>query len=170
MRPEITAFRELDALVRSLTDQLAGFRRRAMAAESRTRDLEQALDELRESVAQARASATAANEARMRAEEAAREANAKERAAHALLARAEANASGSMAAIPLEGSGDDTVGEVFPTPSGTVNTPLTTVLTHEVVQENEVLRARLGEARERTVQLTERVRFLRQQMTTGGER
>jgi hypothetical protein len=38
--PEITAFRELETLVRHLGDELAGFRRRALLAESRLRDLE----------------------------------------------------------------------------------------------------------------------------------
>jgi|SRR5437763_613730 len=39
-RPEITAFRELEQLVRHLGDELAGFRRRALLAESRLRELE----------------------------------------------------------------------------------------------------------------------------------
>src|SRR5258705_12425652 len=39
-RPEITAFRDLEQLVRHLGDELAGFRRRALLAESRLRELE----------------------------------------------------------------------------------------------------------------------------------
>jgi hypothetical protein len=39
-RPEAIAFRELEQLVRHLGDELAGFRRRALLAESRLRDLE----------------------------------------------------------------------------------------------------------------------------------
>jgi hypothetical protein len=39
-RPETVAFRELEQLVRHLGDELAGFRRRAMLAESRLRELE----------------------------------------------------------------------------------------------------------------------------------
>ena len=39
-RPEIAAFRELEQLVRHLGDELAGFRRRALLAESRLRELE----------------------------------------------------------------------------------------------------------------------------------
>jgi hypothetical protein len=39
-RPEITAFHELEQLVRHLGDELAGFRRRALLAESRVRELE----------------------------------------------------------------------------------------------------------------------------------
>ena len=40
VRPEITAFRELELLVRHLGDELAGFRRRALTAESRLRELD----------------------------------------------------------------------------------------------------------------------------------
>jgi hypothetical protein len=39
-RPEIVAFRDLEQLVRHLGDELAGFRRRALVAESRLRELE----------------------------------------------------------------------------------------------------------------------------------
>jgi hypothetical protein len=40
VRPEIAAFRELETLVRRLADELAGFRRRALVAEARVRELE----------------------------------------------------------------------------------------------------------------------------------
>lgn len=46
MRPEVAAFRELDSLVRNLTEQLAGYRRRALTAEARARDLEERVSEL----------------------------------------------------------------------------------------------------------------------------
>jgi hypothetical protein len=39
-RPEIVAFQDLEQLVRHLGDELAGFRRRALVAESRLRELE----------------------------------------------------------------------------------------------------------------------------------
>lgn len=39
-RPEVTAFQELEQLVRHLGDELAGFRRRALLAESRVKELE----------------------------------------------------------------------------------------------------------------------------------
>jgi hypothetical protein len=39
-RPETIAFRELEQLVRHLGDELAGFRRRAILAEGRLRELE----------------------------------------------------------------------------------------------------------------------------------
>ncbi|HEX2777860.1 MAG TPA: hypothetical protein VHM30_00060 [Gemmatimonadaceae bacterium] len=39
-RPEVVAFRELASLVHHLEDELASFRRRALAAESRVKELE----------------------------------------------------------------------------------------------------------------------------------
>lgn len=39
-RPDVAAFRELDALVRSLGDELASMRRRALLAEARLKELE----------------------------------------------------------------------------------------------------------------------------------
>ena len=39
-RPEVTAFHELETLVHRLADELAGFRRRALLAEARAKELE----------------------------------------------------------------------------------------------------------------------------------
>lgn len=39
-RPEIAAFQELEALVRHLGEELAAFRRRALAAEARLKEVE----------------------------------------------------------------------------------------------------------------------------------
>lgn len=39
-RPDVAAFRELEFLVRNLGDELASFRRRALHAEARVRELE----------------------------------------------------------------------------------------------------------------------------------
>ncbi|MBW8768219.1 MAG: hypothetical protein JF589_00520 [Gemmatimonadetes bacterium] len=91
-RPEIVAFRDLEQLVRHLGDELAGFRRRALLAESRLRELE--TEEQAPDVAQQRAR-------------------------------------------------DERV--------------------TELEHENAVLRARLESATERTRQMLERVRFIRQQ-------
>ena len=91
-RPEIVAFRDLEQLVRHLGDELAGFRRRALLAESRLRDLE-----------------------------------SEERA-----------------------------------PEVTQQRALDERVT-ELEHENAVLRARLESATERTRQMLERVRFIRQQ-------
>jgi len=43
--PETAAFRQLDQLVRHLGEELAGFRRRALAAEARVRVLETAMQQ-----------------------------------------------------------------------------------------------------------------------------
>lgn len=40
VRPEIASFKELETLVRHLGDELAGFRRRALLAEARLREIE----------------------------------------------------------------------------------------------------------------------------------
>ena len=40
VQPDVAAFRELETLVRHLGDELAGFRRRALVAEARVRELE----------------------------------------------------------------------------------------------------------------------------------
>ena len=91
-RPEIVAFRDLEQLVRHLGDELAGFRRRALLAESRLRELE--IEDRAPDVTQQRAL-------------------------------------------------DERV--------------------TELEHENAVLRARLESATERTRQMLERVRFIRQQ-------
>ena len=125
MRPEVVAFRELDTLVRNLSDQLAGYRRRAMAAEARTRDLESQLGSANSALAGAQSEVVNWKELTQRAE--------------------------------LEAAA----------PSIAVNT---TPPDPELVRENEELRALLLEARERTTQLVERVRFLRQQLGQGAEK
>ena len=43
-RPDIEAFRELESLVRDLGEQLAGYRERALAAESRLRQIDSLAD------------------------------------------------------------------------------------------------------------------------------
>ena len=90
--PDFAAFQELEQLVRNLGDELAGFRRRALLAESRLRELES--EDRAPEVAQQRAL-------------------------------------------------DERV--------------------TELEHENAVLRARLDSATERTRQMLERVRFIRQQ-------
>jgi len=91
-RPEIIAFRDLEQLVRHLGDELAGFRRRALLAESRLKEFD-----------------------------------SEERA-----------------------------------PDMTQQVALDERIT-ELEHENAVLRARLESATERTRQMLERVRFIRQQ-------
>ena len=41
-RPEVAAYRELQSVVRSLIDELAGFRKRALAAEAKLKGFESA--------------------------------------------------------------------------------------------------------------------------------
>lgn len=41
-RPELRTFRELEYLVHNLTEELAGFRKRALVAESKLRDIAEA--------------------------------------------------------------------------------------------------------------------------------
>ena len=108
MRPDVAAFRELDTLVRNLSEQLAGYRRRALASESRTRELEQ-----------------------------------------------------QLAALVDKLSGAQPVETRLSSDAGS---------TDSLAEENERLRARLSEARERTVQVADRVRFLRQQLGSGADR
>jgi len=146
VRPEAAAFRELDTLVRNLSDQLAGFRRRALAAEARSRELEQILagmngklDEVRQQVEDTQASRDAAL------------VQARTLEAQLLTARGEVQrVQAAFAEVSAKATPE--------------------ARDQELLRENERLRARLDEARDKTTQLTERVRFLRQQTQLGAER
>lgn len=147
MRPDAAAFRELDTLVRNLTDQLAGYRRRALSGEARARELEQEGDAMTIRLQHAHAELEAAVESRDHALAAAREATSSARAAREALdhmQQAAATEESLLMAAASESQGP---------PS-----------------EAQQLRARLAEARDRTVQLVERVRFLRQQIAQGVEK
>ncbi|MFO0073477.1 MAG: hypothetical protein ACK55A_15540 [Gemmatimonas sp.] len=146
MRPETAAFRELDTLVRNLSDQLAGFRRRALAAEARSRELEQILagmtgklDEVRQQMEDTQASRDAAVV----------QANTLE----AQLAAARGEVQRVQAAVA------ELSAKATPEARD-----------QELARENERLKARLGEAREKAAQLSEKVRFLRQQIGLGADR
>lgn len=154
VRPDVIAFRELDGLVRKLTEQLAGYRRRALSAESRTRELEQELAVLNAALAATRAEAAASIEAKEHALAAAREATAAASAAREALSESERSSGEFARAVP------------GPAGAGQSGAPDADA----ALEENARLRARLADARERTVQLTDRVRFLRQQLTQGAER
>lgn len=146
MRPEVAALRELDALVRSLTDQLAGYRRRALAAEARTRELEQQVAGTEGALVELRAGS---EQLQLQRDEAVRRAHRLSDqldAAKAEVQRVQA-AFAEVAAKSTPEARDA-----------------------EMAKENERLRARLGEARERTTQLGERIRFLRQQVSLGADR
>ncbi len=146
MRPDTAAFRELDTLVRNLSDQLAGYRRRALAAESRTRELEQVVAERDGTLIEVRADGQRSNQARALLEAKVRELDAKAELAKAEVARVQVSFAAAVEAA---------------TPQAVES---------ELARENEQLRARLAEAGEKTAQLGERVRFLRQQIGHGAER
>jgi hypothetical protein len=149
VRPEVVAFRELDTLVRKLTDQLTGYRRRALAAEAKAKELELSLER-----------AVAKGESALAA------ARAETAGVRRLLdeARSQAEQITVGATEAMEATDDAT-----PAPkAGIDSADLSTY--GDIAVENERLRTRLGEARERTTVLVERVRFLRQQMMQGSER
>ena len=158
MRPEVVAFRELDTLVRNLSDQLSGYRRRAMAAELRSRELELLLATANASLSNAQSAVLKWTDTAQRAESEAAEARAAadEADAHASMATAAAAAAAAVAPRASVASG---------APAGAMSTTLSDP---ELVRDNEELRTLLVEARERTTQLVERVRFLRQQLGQGG--
>ena len=146
VRPEAAVFRELDTLVRNLSDQLAGFRRRALAAEARSRELEQILagmtgklDEVRQQVEDMQASRDAAI--------------VQSRTLEGQLLAARAEVQRTQAAF-AEISAKAVPG----------------ALDEELARENDRLKTRLQDAREKATQLTEKVRFLRQQIGLGVER
>ncbi len=146
MRPDTAAFRELDTLVRNLSDQLAGYRRRALSAESRTRELEQAVAERDGTLIEVRADAQRVHHARALLEAKVRELEAKAEVAKAEVVRVQAAfAAAAEAATPM-------------------------AVDNELARENERLRNRLAEAGGKTAQLGERLRFLRQQIGHGAER
>ena len=160
MRPEVSAFRELDTLVRNLTDQLAGYRRRALAAESRTRELELQAGQLERALSDSRQELSAASESREHALAAARASTAAARKARESLAQLE------HAHTELERASV----ELFPTAALHGAHRAAGSVDPDLVAENERLRSRLAEAKERTTLISDRVRFLRQQLMTGTER
>lgn len=146
MRPDTAAFRELDILVRNLSDQLAGYRRRALTAESRSRELEQLVAEREGTLIEVRADGQRSNQARALLEFKVRELEAKFELSKAEVVRVQAAfAAAAEAATPQ-------------------------AVDSELVRENERLRTRLAEAAAKTAQLGERVRFVRQQIRQGAER
>ncbi|MBA3918066.1 MAG: hypothetical protein C0516_05710 [Gemmatimonas sp.] len=146
MRSDSSAFRELDTLVRNLSDQLAGYRRRALSAEARARELEQILagmsgklDEVRQQVEDLQGGRDAAV--------------METRTLQAQLASARQDLQRAQTALA------DALSRATPEAQD-----------QALAEENQLLRQRLGEAREKAGQLTERMRFLRQQVSLGVER
>ncbi len=155
MRPDLAAFRELDALVRRLTEQMAVFRRRALTAEARVRELEHGILEARSVLTATRQELAVLAESREHALAAAREATAAARSAREALAERERMAP----AADLRA----TLGDL---PALAANSEADA----ELANENARLVAQLAEARVRTGRMADRVRFLRQQMMQGAER
>lgn len=148
MRPELALFRELDTLVRNLGDQLAGYRRRALAAESRTRELEAAADTQRLATTAAQDRADSLSDELAAAGEALRD-------ERAMLARAQATI-GQLAQAAEAAAVENAAMQGQPaSPSE-----------RAVTRENAELRRRLELASARTRELSERLRFLRQQLAT----
>ncbi len=151
VRPDLAAFHELDTLVRNLSDQLAGYRRRALSAESRTRELELAVEEQREA---AKVSALQ-------------------------LEKATAELSKITEALRLEREKAARTKTEQPSPDlfPVVSAPATSPASPEplpgdraLARENAELRTRLEAASVRTRELSERLRFLRQQLATVPEK
>lgn len=167
-RPESAghaALTELASVIRNVTEQLAGFRRRALAAESRLRELEQTAAAA-EQAARAQAERTAALEA-------AAAAVGDQTARIVALEQERGEAEGHRARIvELERS----LAEAQQATEAALATPpLRTVSSGAAARsaleaENAALRDRLGEAVERTRVIGERVRFLRQQLGNGVEK
>ena len=158
MRPEVAAFRELDALVRKLTGQLAAYRRRAMSAESRVKELEH---DLGRAVEKGEAALSAA-----RAETAAVRRLLEENAVslhHAM------NAAPEVGSAKSQPDGDDPNRTAVESAQKSVEQPdLSTY--GDIAVENQRLRTLLTEAKARTQLLVDRVHFLRQQLTEGASR
>jgi chromosome segregation ATPase len=146
MRSDVAAFRELDTLVRNLTEQLAGYRRRALAAEARMRELEQQLAGTEGQLIEVRTAADQLQAARDDATVRARQLQEQLDAARAEIVRVQA----SFAEVAAKATPE--------------------ARDQELARENERLRGRLSEARERATQLSERIRFLRQQVSLGADR
>jgi len=103
VRPETIAFSELDTLVRNLSDQLAGYRRRALSAESRTRELEQVVAERDGTLIEVRADGLRSTQARALLEAKVRELEAKAEVARAELLRAQAAFAAAAEAAVVHG-------------------------------------------------------------------
>jgi hypothetical protein len=165
-RPESAghaALTELSSVIRHVTEQLAGFRRRALAAEARVRELEQ-------SAADAAQAAQAAMDRAAALEAAVAEAPAQAARITALEhALVEARQHHGRAAA-LELALDEAPRSSGTAPTAGPEAAGSGSQAGALAAENAALRERLGEAVERTRVIGERVRFLRQQLGTGVEK
>jgi chromosome segregation ATPase len=184
--PARLALAELESVIRNVTDQLATFRRRALAAEARSREAEEALraaqgageaesarlsGALATSVAriaelERAVAATAALTARVAELEKVQATSGAQATRIAELEQALADATSAQLA-----HAEATATELAPpAPVPPRRDAQGQLVDPALLAENEALRARLAEATERTRVIAERVRFLRQQLSNGGER
>ena len=159
------ALAELESVIRNVTDQLAVFRRRALAAEAQVREQESTLQALREAADRAKHATAEVVELRRTLAASQQEAarvgglEAALREAREAAARGEElEAALAVVAAPTgEGGADD-------------DAPRSPRQITDLAAENATLRERLHEALDRTRVIADRVRFLRQQLDHGGER
>ena len=144
-----SAFAELAEVVRNVSEQLAGYRRRALSAEAQVRELERDLERERVTLDSLRSRA-----GRVTDLEAAL-AQARLEGAQRLAALEQAQRSLDEARLELSGDSQHGAAQQLPDRA-------------ELALLNTALRERLDEATTRTGQIVERVRFLRQQLSNGG--
>jgi chromosome segregation ATPase len=155
------ALLELESVIRNVTDQLAVFRRRALAAEAQLREQEGTLHALREAVDRARRAAEDAAELRQSLSAVEREA--------ARVAGLEAALHEAREAASRVQELEAALAEIAAARSHEADV-VDGRTAAELAVENATLRDRLGEALERTRVIGDRVRFLRQQLDLGGVR
>jgi hypothetical protein len=169
-RPESegrAAFGELQSVIRNVTEQLAGFRRRALAAEAKLRDAEAS--------AATAVAATESQRARVSALEAALAESRKDAGRSAALEGELASARREAARVQeLEralaeatATAEAMAQAASSVPDADIRAPAGVGGDDALAAENAALRERLTEAVERTRLIAERVRFLRQQLTNG---
>lgn len=166
MRPDVAALHELESLVRNLSEQLAGFRRRALSAETRVRELEQILAGMNGKLDEVRQQAEDMQQSRDAALVEARTLESQVAMLRRDLTRWQSASPSAASASTTMASHSAPVPESAPrlvavNGGGDVSS---------LEEENLLLKGRLTEARERTARLGERVRFLRQQVNLGVER
>lgn len=160
------ALAELESVIRNVTDQLAVFRRRALAAEAQVREQQTTLRSLREAAERAGRATQEAAELRRSLAAAQQEAarvgglEAALREAREAAARVE-ELEAALAAVAAPASEGQGRADAVPRSPRQVT---------DLAVENAALRERLQEALGRTRAIADRVRFLRQQLDHGGER
>ncbi len=138
-----SALLELETVIRHVSEQLAGYRRRALSAEAQVKELEFVTSR----AAELARSNDLASKRVQALEQALAEAEASTAAAVREAATAAERAAQAAASAPRGRSANGAL-----------------------EQENAALRERLADAAERTRQISERVRFLRQQIGNGGDK